>query len=163
MATGAKARRQAEADAAAILADASQRAGVILREAEAHAADEAARVREEALQDAKRIREDAVEEIVKLMSTLTTERDHILADARDDARRIIESAREEGEATAPEVDASTSSAPAEPPPETHAAQGHVASRSELDELYFSGAPEPAPLAQPRPFQRRRRKRFLRRQ
>jgi cell division septum initiation protein DivIVA len=44
--------------------------------------------------EARSIREDATEEVAKLMATLNTERDHILADARDDARRILEDARE---------------------------------------------------------------------
>ena len=44
--------------------------------------------------DARRIREDAAEEAAKLMQTLYTERDHVLADARDDVRRIVDGAYE---------------------------------------------------------------------
>ena len=128
-----------------MLTEATHRASVIVQDAKAEAAEERARLREEATLEAQRIRDEAVEEIVKLMSTLTTERDHILADARDDARRIVEAAREERDATEGE---------AEPP----VPQGRSA--SELDELFFSG-PEPKSVAQPRPLERRRRKRFRR--
>jgi F0F1-type ATP synthase membrane subunit b/b' len=185
MADGAKARRRAkvdadairaagEADAArrlecaeaerrAVLADATHRASEILREAEMNAADEAARLRDDAHQDAKRIREDAVEEVLKLMSTLTTERDHILADAHDDARRIIDAAREEHDAHRRELERSAAGTQADPTPESCPVPDHVVSRSELDELFFPGAPEGAPLESPRPqLRHRRRKRFLRR-
>jgi hypothetical protein len=52
------------------------------------------RLRQDALLDAQRIREDATEDAAKLLSTLNTERDFILADARDDARRIIDGAHD---------------------------------------------------------------------
>jgi len=176
MAAGAKARRhaqliaaqlleRAEAERQAMLTEAIERASVIVREAEIQAADEANRLRDEALLDAKRIREEAVEEIVKMMSTLTTERDHILADARDDARRIIESAEQERDATELELDSSTPDAATENAPEDAAedyATPRAPSLSELDELFFAGAPAPAPLAQAPPLPRRRRKRFQRR-
>jgi len=50
------------------------------------------RIRRDAMLDAKAIRDDAAEEAAKLLSKLNTEREHILADARDDARRIFEAA-----------------------------------------------------------------------
>jgi F0F1-type ATP synthase membrane subunit b/b' len=160
MASGRKERHDAKIDAAEILAEATERASAILREAQLEAVKEGARLREMALEDAKRIREEAVEEIVKLMSTLTTERDHILADARDDARRIVDEARQERVETRRDVGASTAGDRSELTTDSDAAQDRAASRSELDELFFADAPESAPLAQPRP-QQRRRKRFRR--
>jgi len=181
MAAGAKARRQAQVDAdavraasradaahrveraeaerQAILADARQRAAVIVREAEREAADAAGRLNEVALLDAKRIREEAVEEILKLMSTLTTERDHILADARDDARRIVDAAQQARDASRVDVSTSTDGEHTDRAPEADTARHRVASTSELDELFFASAPDPAPIAPPSPVERRRRKRF----
>ena len=178
MAAGTKPRRQAKVDAAeirataqadaarrlecaeaerrAILTDANHRASLVLREAERKAAAEAVRLRNEALHDAARIRDEAVEEIVKLMATLTTERDHILADARDDARRIVDAAGQDGVSTSTEFEPRVDVAPSEQSPEGCAEPDPQASVSELDEILFTGMPAPQSDSPPHAMQRRRK-------
>jgi len=154
--------KSAEAERQVILTEATHRASVIVADAKAEAAREAARLRNEALEDAKRIREEAVEEIVKLMSTLTTERDHILADARDDARRIVDAVGKSADSKRNTVQPSAAVEQPKPTSNADAAQDQAASKSELDKLFFAGAPEPAPVTPASPLERRRKKRFGRR-
>jgi hypothetical protein len=59
-----------------------------------NAMEERDRLRDEAIAQARIIIENATHDAAKLITTVNTEREHILADARDDARRIIEEAHE---------------------------------------------------------------------
>ena len=159
-----------------MLRDAEAKASTLEREATEEreqqwraAGEERDQLREAAVQEAARIREDAAEDIIKLMVTLNTERDHILADARDDARRIVEA---EGERVSTAGDSGTGcdsslSRPDEgvvvpsPAPEPSSTVDHDALISELDALLFAGMPTPPPPSATPPL-RRRRKRFRRR-